>query len=193
MPYQPAARLQPVILPCLLLVMALGGCSEGGSGYPSLARRPVERLADAAPVAAASPGPGAAGVAAVAPSPELAARLDELVGQARRARRDFDDQQAAAERAIAAAGAAPAGSELWARATQALSGVESARSLTAEPLADLDRLDVDDRLHAAQLGPEGKSAPRPDTAAIAQARDAVSALVATEDVVLAKLDGRLAR
>ncbi len=181
-----------MILPWLLSLTALGGCSEGGADYPSLASRPVERLTDTVPVAAASPVAGGSGVAA-APSAELAARLDALVGQARSAKRDFDGQQAAAGKAIAAAGAAPAGSEPWARATQALSGVESARSLTAQPLAELDRLEVDDRLHTAQLGPEGKSAPRPDTAAIAEARDTVSALVAEEDGVLAKLDGRLGR
>ncbi len=193
---QPPARPRTVILPVLLsltAVGALGGCSDSGSAYPSLASRPVERLTDTAPTAPATPDPGATAAAAVAPSAELAARLSDLVAQARSAQRDFADKQAAAERLISAAGAAPAGSDPWARATQALSGVESARSLTAQPLSDLDRLDVEDRMHGAQLGADGNSAPRPDTTAIAQARDTVSALVAQEDAALARLDGRLAR
>ena len=191
MPHQPPARSQPAILPPLLsltLLWALGGCADGGAAYPSLARRPVERITDAVPVATASSSPGAD----ARPSAELAGRLDQMLGQARGAKQDFDERQAAAERLIAAAGSAPAGSEEWARATQALSGLESARSQTAQPLSDLDRLDVDDRLQGAQLSPEKTFSP-PDTAAIAQARAAITALVADEDAVLAKLDTRLGR
>jgi hypothetical protein len=195
MRYQFPARNRPTILPALLslaMAGALTGCSDGGPAYPSLASRPAERITDTAPVASATSDPGASTAVPAAHSADLAARLDNLVGQARSAKRDFDDKQSAAERLIAAAGAAPVGSDDWARATQALSGVESARSLTAQPLADLDRLDVEDQLHAAQIGSAGNSAPRPDTVAIAQARDTVSALVVEEDAVLAKLDGRLA-
>jgi hypothetical protein len=193
MPYQPPARQFSVILPALLSLMpiwALGGCSDGGAAYPSLASRPVERITDPAPVAAQMPDPATASVAL---SPELAARLDKLVGQARDAKKDFDDQQAPAERLIAAAGNAVAGSEPWARATQAMSGVQSARSRTAQPLSDLDQMDVDDRLHGAQIGADTKATLRPETAAIAQARRTVSAMVAAEDDVLGALDGRLAR
>jgi hypothetical protein len=127
------------------------------------------------------------------PDADLVARLGALVEQARSARRDFAGKQAAAERLVAAAGSVPVGSENWARATQALSGIEVARSLTAQPLADLDRIDVEDQLHEAQIGTAGSPAPRPGTIAIAQARDTISALVAEEDAALAKLDGRLAR
>lgn len=194
MPDPARARNRSAILPTMLALVtcALGGCSDGGTAYPSLASRPIERLSDSPPATVASSAPNIQDLP-VAPSAELAGRLDNLVGQARKAKRDFDDQQTAAERAIASGGAAPVGSEEWARATQALSGVESARSLTAQPLADLDRLDVEDRLHGAELGPDNGATPRADTTAIAQARDTVSALVAQEDAALAKLDGRLAR
>jgi hypothetical protein len=191
MPYQPPARLCTFIL-SLTAMWALGGCSEGGADYPSLASRPVERMNDSAQAAAratASQGSQAPGPV----SADLVARLNQLVDQARSAHRDFADQQGPAEKAIAAAGSAPAGSEEWARATQALSGVEAARSLTAQPLTEIDRLDVDNRLQAAQMSTETSAGPRPDAAAIAQARETIAALVAEEDDVLAKLDGRLAR
>ncbi len=175
----------------LLAACALGGCSGEGADYPSLASRPAERLTDAAQPARPGPTPGPA---AAAPTAQLAVRLDRLVAQARSAHRDFDDKRAAAERLISAAGAAPAGSEGWARATQALSGIESDRSRTAQPLVDLDRIDIDDHLaHPAKDGPDSDRSTRPDAMAIAQARETVSALVADEDAVLARLDGRLAR
>lgn len=191
MPVQPPARNRAAILLSLIAlapIWALGACSDGGGAYPSLASRPVERIADAASPAPAVPRPGPA----VAPSTDLPARLADMVEQARKAKRGFDDKQMAAERLVAAAGPAPAGSEAWARAAQALSGLESARSLTAQPLADLDRLDIDDRLHEAQIGADGNPTPRADTAAIAQARETIAGLVALEDAVLVKLDGRLA-
>jgi hypothetical protein len=184
-----------MILPCLLsltAIAALDGCSEGGADYPSLASRPVERMNDSAQTAASgTPGPGSQ-IPAPA-SAELVARLEQLVEHARSAHHDFMGQQGPAEKAIAAAGSAPQGSEEWARATQALSGIEAARSLTAQPLTEIDRLDVDNRLQAAQMSIETSAGPRPDAAAIAQARDTIAALVAEEDGVLAKLDGRLAR
>lgn len=194
MPNQPPPRTHIAILPAVLLLAGtLGSCSGGDDSYPSLASRPAERLNDGAPPAApdshdlASPVPAA-------PSAELAARLDQLVQQAQAAHRDFADKRGDAEALVSAAGAAPAGSEAWARATQVLSGIESARSLTAQPLADLDRIEIDDRLaHRARAGPDGNLPSRPDAIAIAQARTTVAALVAQEDEVLAKLDGRLAR
>lgn len=182
------------ILPAILswaAVWTLSGCSDGGTHYPSLASRPAERLTDTGVVATTAIA--AATAISAAPSADLAARLDRLVEQARSASRDFDDKQPAAETLIGAAGAAPVGSDSWARATLALSGIESARTLTAQPLADLDQLDVEDHLHAAQIGPDGDSPRRPDAIAIAQARDTIAALVAKEDAVLAKLNGRLTR
>lgn len=189
MPNQPTMRTRTIILPAILsfvAVCALGGCSDSSANYPSLASRPAERLTDnAQPVVADAPE-----VARGVPSPELVARLDYLVEQARSARRDFGDKQATAETLVSAAGSAPAGSEDWARATQALSGIESARSLTAQPLSDLDRIEIDDNLaHPAQAG---EQASRLDAIVIAQAHKTVSALVAEEDAVLARLNGRLA-
>ncbi len=180
----------------LLLVWSLSGCSDGGSWYPSLASRPAERLTDTAPPAAPdSPAPTTpVRAAASPPSADLVARLNRLVEQARSAQRDFADKRSRAERLVSAAGAAPVGSEDWARATQALSSIESARSLTAQPLADLDRIEVDDRLaHPVQASPDENAAQRPDAIAIAQARDKVAALVAAEDEILDRLNGRLAR
>jgi len=181
------ARISPALLPALLWLAATGalnGCSDGGPAYPSLASRPAERLIDIAEPA--SPDPVTRGEAAPGtPSAELVAQLGKLVEQARDGYRTFASKRAAAERLVSAAGAAPAGSDDWARATQALSGIESARTQTAQPLSDLDRIEIDDRMaHPAQAGPDGNPVQRADAIAIAQARDTVSALVAEEDAVL---------
>ncbi len=195
MPAQHALRIPPPILPAVLsLVWALAGCSGDGASYPSLASRPAERLTDTAqaPAPGSSPADNATAKAPGPPSAELAARLGHLVEQAQSAFGEFNGKRAGVEKQLGAARGATAGSEEWARATQALSGVESARSLTSQPLADLDRIEVDDRVaHPAQTGLDGPRAA--DAVAIAQARDTVAALVTEEDAILAKLDGRLAR
>ncbi len=195
MPRQPILSARIAIVPAVLFIgCAMNGCSGGGGSYPSLASRPVERLNYAAPPVGRDSLHPAAPVPSATPSADLAARLAELVKQAKGARRDFAGQQAGAERLVGAAGAAPTGTEAWARATQVLSAMESARSLTAQPLADLDRLEIDDRLaHRARIGPDGDQPSRPDAAAIAQARTTVATLVTEEDTILARLDGRLAR
>jgi hypothetical protein len=179
---------------------ALTGCSDRGPAYPSLASRPAERLTDTAEPASPAPDSNARVSAASAlpsadlapPSADLATRLDQLIEQAHSGYRTFSAKRAAAERQVSAAGTAPPGSEGWAQATQALSGIESARTQTAQPLSDLDRIEIEDRMaHPAQSGPDGNAVPRPDAIAIAQARDTVSALVTEEDAVLEKLAGRL--
>jgi len=196
LPISTRVRISLALLPAVLLLSAacaLSGCSDGGPAYPSLASRPAERLTDTAEPASPSPDTAAqVNTAPAAPSAELAARLDHLVEQARSGYRAFAAKRAAAERLVSAAGAAPAGSDGWAGATQALSGIESARTQTAQPLSDLDRMEIDDRMaHPAQFAPDGSAAQRPDALAIAQARDTVSALVAEEDALLEKLGARL--
>jgi len=173
------------------LLTILSGCANGGGDYPSLADRPAERLDGHLPADDARPAPAPA---ADAVPLELTAQLDQLVQEAHDANRRFAEKSPVAERLIGAAGAAPAGSESWAQATQALAGMVAARAQTAQPLAELDHIDVDDRIaHVPQTGTGPDQAPSATAAAIAQARATVSGLVADEDAVLARLDGRLAR
>ncbi len=190
-------KLSALPITIMAASLALTGCSEGSDGYPSLAERPVERATSTPPMDTITPTPGVASSSAsdhAAIPNDLAARLDHLVQEASSAHQTFADKQHAAETLVSAAGSAPAGSENWARATQALAIIESARAETAKPLGDIDRIDVDDRLaHAAQDGTSGDSASRPAMAAIGKARETVSAWVAEEDSVLTRLDGRLAR
>jgi hypothetical protein len=194
---QPPPSCNPIAI--LATVLALAGCATGGDKYPSLAERPAERITGTpAPEDGQTPGPPPSPQAAPSPAEpvpsNLAARLDELVKQARDAHQDFTAGQAAAERLVSAAGAAPAGSESWSQATQALSALEADRGQTAAPLADLDKIDIDDRVaHAQADGTSLGGAPRPAMTAIAQARDTVSTWVEEEDAVLSGLDGRLAR
>ncbi|HEY0447155.1 MAG TPA: hypothetical protein VGD19_11950 [Allosphingosinicella sp.] len=116
-------------LPFLAL---LGGCASAGGDFPSLAPRAVERELAAERPARAAP--------VVPDDPALAARLAELIGQARQGDAAFE---AALESARpAAAGAGAAGSEGWIAAQMQISRVEAARVATVNALAELDRLGI---------------------------------------------------
>lgn len=153
------------------LALALAACASDTSNYPSLARRPIEKVGTSealAPVVAPAPA-----------SPHDPARLAALVEQARAAHQRFlVKQQRAAQTVAAGSGAAP-GSESWAVASVALAELESERSGAMVALADLDEI-------YAAARTEGRA-----TAAISAARDAVSGWIGSEDAVLADLRGRL--
>lgn len=72
------------------------------------------------------------------PSPALAARLAELIAQARRGDAAFRAAAAEAERLAAAAGARE--SESWISAQQALSAAIAAREPTVRALGDIDAI-----------------------------------------------------
>jgi hypothetical protein len=142
-----------------LSVLALVACSSPGGPYPSLQPRaaesidprvPIERPMNDRPV-----------------SPAMAARLAELVNQARAGDSAFDPLASEAERLTSAAGAAP--SDSWIAAQQALSAAIEARRPTANALADIDALG------AAALQTNRGIAPN-DLAAIQQAAAEVAAL-----------------
>lgn len=154
----------------------LAGCSADRDDYPSLARRPVERISGTAPVAApeATPAPAAP------LSPELAARLTQLGNRVVEAHGRFTTKEARARSLVGAAGGAAVASERWAVATIALAELESARSEAMIALADLDALYASARI-----------AGDPATA-IEETRSRVIAVVAREDAVLAELRGKLA-
>lgn len=155
--------------------LTLGACANDIAEYPSLARRPAERVSgQIVPVVPSNePGP--------APAASVLGRLDSLVAQAREADTRFRTREGQARNLVGAASGAALGSESWAVASVALSQLESARNDAMLALAELDELYAAARIEAA------------DARAIAAARDTVMAMVAEQDRVIGDLGGRLAR
>jgi hypothetical protein len=154
------------------------GCAADQGEFPSLARREAERVSGTLQPPRPAPSPTAV---PATPSAELAARLGQLTSQAQTAHGKFQAREAKARQLTRSAAGATLASESWAVATIALADLESARSDAMIALADLDGL------HTAAMV-EGR-----DTATIAAARDAVTALVSEEDRVLAELRDYLAK
>jgi len=173
------ARARKVFLP-ITLVALLGACASSGN-YPSLERRPAERVNGSAqavtPERPPAPQPAA--------SPDLAPRLGQLVEQARAAHQRFAAKRANAERLVAANGNAAPGSEGWSVTTIALSDLESARSDAMLSLAELDRMFTTESIAATESGNHAS------VDLIAAARDQVTALIDEEDGVLTALRARM--
>jgi hypothetical protein len=159
-----------------LATLLLAGCAADYDNYPSLARRPAERVtgsAEPAPPTTASPP-------VVVPSADFTARLAQLSDQAQAAHREFTGRQGRAEQLVSAASGASVGSENWAQASVALADLESSRSQAMVALADLDEIYAAERIG----GGNG--------ATIATTRDRVIGWIGEEDEVLARLRGRMA-
>ncbi|HVR91356.1 MAG TPA: hypothetical protein VHG29_09725 [Novosphingobium sp.] len=165
------------ILAALTGAALLSACADDAGGYPSLARRPAERVSGTSEVVPAVPVTPP--LPAAPPSAELSAKLAGLVQQAGVAHRRFTSREAHARGLVSAAAGAAVASESWAVATVALADLESARSDAMIALADLDQLYAAQRIEGA------------DAVATGAAREAVIALVAQEDLVLASLRGKL--
>lgn len=152
--------------------LILSACAKDQGEYPSLARRPAERVSGTAPVVTPPPP-------APLPPVEVTGQLDGLVAKARAADAKFRDVLPRARSLVSAAAGAAVASESWSVATVALADLESQRSQAMIALADLDAL------YAAE------GIKQSDTSAIAAARDAVIAIVRDEDEALNDLKGRL--
>ena len=160
---QATHRLAP-----LLLAATLTACASTGGDYPSLAIRDAERAegtfepAEPAEEAPATPAP---------PSADLLERLAQLETEATAAHRAF----------LEAATARGAGVETdsYADAQVALADLDSHRSRAAVALGDIDLLFADATLAFELRDP------------IVDARNAIIALIAEEDAVLAELRGGL--
>lgn len=173
-------RRTPASLLPLALALSLGACAAA-KDYPSLERRPAERMRGSAqPVTPEPPPPLPA-----PPSPQLTARLAQLVEQAQAAHQRFAARRGNAERLVAAGGRDVPGSEGWAVATVGLSELESARSDAMVALAELDQL------YAAEVVAAAETGNRTSVDAIAVAREQVTGLVSAEDNVLAGLRARM--
>jgi hypothetical protein len=200
---RPARMLSAwMVLPLLPLLAACGS----SAGYPSLARRPVERIGGdglargcdcppgrQTPQACETPRvTGSAPVVMPAPaidrgtSAEASAGVAALVAQAREAHGRFEAGRLAAAAAVAAgAGAAPA-SEAWLRANQLLIELDRARGEAGDALAALDRIALDDRMAHALDDPDD-TIDRPGAQAIRDGVAIVAGWTEAEDAVLAAL------
>ena len=175
-----AAGMQPSFHRTLALTLiaaaslALSACATADAQYPSLAKRPAERIVatydtPAVPVEIVREAPGA----------QVLGQLGGLVAAARAADRKFRGHEARARSLVGGAGAAKLGSESWGTATIAVSELESDRAQAMLALADLDVLFNDTAVAGLDLGEIGA------------ARDTVTGLIAHHDRVLGELRGRL--
>lgn len=157
----------------VLAIAPLAACATSDD-YPSLARRPIERVSGSAEAAPPMAEPAPAPI-----SPEVSGRLAALVAKAQTSDAKFSAREAEARRRVGAARGAAVGSEAWSVAMVAVAALESARSDTMIALADLDAI------YAADMVDAGAAA------ASSAARDQVIALVARQDAILAGLRGQL--
>ncbi|MEQ1498282.1 MAG: hypothetical protein ABL914_06450 [Novosphingobium sp.] len=159
----------------LFAAIALGACSQSIGEYPSLAKRPAERVTAIYGVPDAAP----AQTPLAQPDAAVLGQIDSLLAQAGRGDARFRRGEPTAQRMVAQAGRARIGSEPWSLATMAVSELEAARGETMVPLAELDRL-------FAEAFTQGL-----DVTAIAKARGTVIAIVGRQDDVLSGLRQRL--
>jgi len=119
----------------LLLCLALAGCVDQTTRYPSLLPRPIEKTSLAEPTPApASP---------IAPDPALDARITALTNSAADAEAAFDRAADEAEAKVALARGTAEGSDAWLTAQVALAGLDVARQPFVGQQADLEQLAID--------------------------------------------------
>jgi hypothetical protein len=116
-----------------LAAVAVGGCVRTVGPSPSLAPRAAEAIDPRVPV------PSVVNTRPVGSA--LAARLTELVAQARQGDRAFEPLAARAQQLASAAGNPQ--TESWVVAQEALSAAIAARGPTARALGDIDALGAD--------------------------------------------------
>lgn len=167
-------RAIPLLPLCASLVLTACATDEGT--YPSLAKRPAERITASWPPPAPPPPPAPAPL-----EPATLTRLDLLVAEARSADAGFRAKEGRARSLVSAAAGASMGSEIWADASVAVAELEVARAKTMVTMAQLDQLYADAR-----------TAGR-DTAPIEAARQTVVDMLTAQDAVLGSLRGRLDR
>ena len=156
--------------------LILSACAKDEGVYPSLAKRPAERVTATWPPAPPPPAPPPAPL-----DPATMGQLDGLVAQARNANVRFSGKIARARSLVAAARGAKMGSETWSVATVAVSELEAARAQAMVAMGELDSLYAEART-------QGR-----DVTAIEAARQEVTGIVARQDQVLDSLKGLLER
>lgn len=167
-------RITPLLFVCAPL--ALGACTSNEGTYPSLAKRPAERITATWPPPPPAPPP--------APPPLDAAtarRLDALLGQVHGADTRFSGGVALARSRVAAARGAAMGSEAWSVATVAVSALEASRAQAMVAMAELDSIYADARTRGL------------DVETVETTRQKAIAIIGAEDRVLESLKGLLER
>jgi len=157
----------------LTLAFLLSACASTPGEYPSLARRPIERVTGT--LTPPPPPPAPAPV-----DPAVANRLDSLLERVRAANAKFQSRESTVRQTVAAAAGAAKASEAWSIAMVALADLDAARSEGMVALADIDAIYAASRIEGEQAA-EAKAA-----------RDAANALVTAQDKVIAGLQGQLA-
>ena len=166
--------LRPLTSLLLSTALMLGACTTSKGEYPSLARRPAERL-----TATFDAPPAPAIVILPAPPASVTGQLGGLVSAAQAADTKFRAREPRARSTVSAAGSAKMGSESWGTATIAVAQLEAARAEAMLALADLDTLYNDTRVRGEDPGQIGV------------ARDTVTGLISRQDQVLGELRSRL--
>lgn len=150
--------------------MPIAACAAGGGRYPSLELRPAERVAGTFTPVPQAEGP--------APMPEgTLGKLGALEATARAAHARFVEQTPSARAVVAAGRGADVSDNRWGAAQIALADLDGIRSEAAIALGDIDLMFVDATLADS------------DREAIERSRQAILALIAQEDTVLAELRG----
>lgn len=120
---------RPLLLALLPLV---SGCAADRTGYPSLAKRPIEGVSFDEP---AAPAP-----AAVTADPALDASISRAVSARRAAASAFDQAAGRAEALARAAAGAAIGSDRWLDAQTALAELDTLRAGHADAVGELEEL-----------------------------------------------------
>ena len=167
-------RITPLLLASATL--ALGACASDEGAYPSLAKRPAERITATWPPAPPPPPPAPAPL-----DPATVGRLDALLAQVSTADSRFATKIARARTLVGAARKAAMGSEAWSVASVAIAELESARAEAMVSMAQLDSIYADART-------EGR-----DVTGIEATRQKALAIIAAQDSVLDSLKGGLER
>ena len=163
-------RAPLALIPALLLA----SCAATPGEYPSLAKRPTERVSGEAMPVAPPPAPPPP------IDPAVASQIDSLLARVRAADAKFRDREGPVRQKVSAAAGAAKASEAWSVAMVALADLDAARSEGMVALADLDAIYAASRI-------EGAPASEARTA-----RDAAAELIRRQDGVIGDLAGRLA-
>lgn len=118
----------------LIAIVALAGCTQSATRYPSLLPRPAESQSLAEPV---RPIPVAT------PDAALDKQIGDLTGQLDSLAAAFNTGAQDAEAKIAVARGLPEGSERWLDAQAALANLDSLRAPVLTVLSDLEQLAID--------------------------------------------------
>lgn len=157
----------------LTLAFLLSACASTPGEYPSLARRPIERVTGTFTPPPPPPAPAPV-------DPAVARQIDSLLDRVRAADAKFQAREGRVRQIVGAAAGAAKASEAWSVAMVALADLDTARSEGMVALTDIDAIYAASRI-------EGEPASEAKAA-----RDAANALVAAQDKVIAGLQAQLA-